>query len=188
MIPVISPTKVEALFITKTVMRTDHKTRTLQVVSCQKIIHCALVFTMNTKKWIVLINRKRGMFLVPWDRWQWIQTTGKYKAEYITVDMGTAPVSLALMASIIDRPEWRVSSFVANLFWWLIGRWFSKTYQPLTCCLTICYLLRMCGYKVKLHIEPHKLYKELKDGVNNHFWNSQGGKNHLGKTVSKRGL
>ena len=182
LMPAFKPTKVEAVFVVKAVMRSDHRTRTYQVISCQEIAHCYLSFTQDDEKYVVVINRKGGMYLVDDKRFQWLVKHADYDPDLITVDLGIAPVSMSLMSWFIDRPKFKMSSFWENIYWWCIGRHFSKTYVPMTCSLAISYILRMCGYKNDLHVAPHSLYKELENGVDNHFWHGEGGENCLGKS------
>jgi len=173
LLPAFKETKVKAIFVTKTLLESDHRTRLYQIISCQLIGHCYLSFTQDDEEYIVAINTKRGMFLVPRCRWEWVLSRGSSVPKTTCVDLGSAPVSLSQMSWFIDRPEFRLSSFLEYMFWGIIGRSISKTYVPMTCSLAISYILRMCGYKNNLHVAPHLLYKELVNGVDNHFWRSK---------------
>jgi hypothetical protein len=101
-----------------------------------------------------------------------------------TIKLGMAPVSLAQICWFLDRPSFKVSSFWENIYYHFIGRYIAKNTVPMTCSLLVSYVLRMCGFKNTLHIDPRSLYKELKNGVGNHFWDRQSGKNRFGESVS----
>jgi hypothetical protein len=188
MIPVLTRTKVDIMFHTKTFMAGDINTRFLYTVSRQPIVCCSLVLTNEQGKYVVTVSRKKGMFLVPWSNWEFFNQTKKSSGEYFLTSLGTAPVSLSLILSLVDRPEWKTSSLIGDIFWWVIGRWIFRSYEPQTCCTVICHILRVCGFKIGIHVEPHKLFKEVSSGVDNHFWNGEGRKNYLGEPDSSRGI
>jgi len=171
-IPAFIPTKVEASFIIKTAIQGDTRTRIYQASSCQMVAHCFLTFEQEDKKYVVVVNRQRGMFLVPYNRYEWLVSRQKSVPTIKTVDLGIAPISISQLSWFIDRREFKMSSFGENLYWWFIGRFFSRTYVPMTCSLALSYILRMCGYRNSLHVAPHTLYKELDNGVGNHFRDS----------------
>jgi hypothetical protein len=185
MLPAFTPTCVSAGFVVKTALQADTRTRFYQAMTCQRIAHCFLTFEQEDEKYAVVINRQRGSFLVPYKRYEWLVSQQKRIPDFKTIDLGIAPVSISQMSWFIDRPEFKMSSFKENIYWLLVGRFFSKTYVPMTCALAISYILRMCGYKNNLHVAPHTLYKELENGIDNHFWRSKGWKNNFGKPISE---
>jgi len=150
------------------------RTRVYQFVSCQKIAHAVILFTQGDKKYIYVINPKGGMYLVEEEKYAWILKREGLEITQKVVDLGSAPVSLFQLSCFVDRPKFKLAPMRENIFWWFIGRFLSKTYQPMTCALAMSYLLRICGFKVGLHIAPHTLYKEIRNGIDNHFWTSKG--------------
>ena len=143
--------------------------RIYQFVTRQRIAHCALRFTQGDKKYLVIIHQRGGMYFVPESRYRWLMDREGIEVGETVVHLGTAPISLAQLSCFIDRPDFKVAPFPVNVFWWFFGRHISKTYQPMTCSLVVCIILRFCGFNVNLHITPHQLYKEILNGTNNYL-------------------
>ena len=181
--PFLSPTKISCVFYREAAER-PWRTRLYQFISWQKIAHCSVIFEQEDKKFIYVINPRGGMYLVDYEKYLWIIKQQQLAIDTQKVELGISPVSLVQISSFVDRPKFKLSPFYENIFWWVIGRHLSKTYQPMTCALAVSYLLRFCGYTVDLHVAPHKLYKELQDGVDNHFWTGSGGKDSLSPSDS----
>jgi hypothetical protein len=171
--PQLVDTNVKIIFYIKT-SEFHWRTKLYQLVSGQKIIHSIVWFTQGKKDYVYVINPRRGMYLVDKSKYDRILKSQNITVEEEVIDLGLAPVSLYQLSCYLDRPEFKLASVWENIIWWLFGRFVSKTYVPMTCSLATSYLLRICGFKVGLHIAPHKLYKEIQDGVDNHFWKSKG--------------
>jgi len=146
--------------------------RIYQFISRQKIAHCALRFSCNSVKYLMVIHQRGGMYFVTEDRYLWLMKKEKVKVKEEIVSLGTTQVSLSQLSTFIDRPDFKISPFIVNAFWWLIGRHISKTYLPMTCSLIVCIVLRFCGFNVDLHVTPHNLHKEISNGINNNIWTS----------------
>jgi hypothetical protein len=175
--PKLTETNIKVIFYGKS-NRKDWKAWVYRFISRQDMTHTVVWFTQSDREYVYVINTKGGMYLVEKSKYEWILKRQGMVIEETVVDLGSAPVSLYQLSSFLDRPEFRLSNTFENSFWWLVGRFISKTYTPMSCSLATSYLLRMCGFKVDLHIAPHLLHKELRDGVDNHFWTSKGWQEH----------
>ena len=170
-------TKVEAIFYSDS-SNDGLPARLYQFVSRQKIAHCALRFSQGDVKYMVVIRQNSGMYFVTEERYLWLKKRENMEVEETVVDMGIVPLSLAQLSFFIDRRDFKISPFLVNAFWWLIGRHISKTYLPMTCSLIISLILRFCGFNVELHVSPHQLYKEISNGTNCNIWSSESGKDN----------
>ena len=144
------------------------------------VSHSAILFTQGDKKYIYVMNPKGGKYLISLEKYEWFLKMRDIKLKQKVVDLGSVPISLHQLSYYLDRPKFKIAPLYEQVFWWLIGRHLSKTYQPMTCALTASYLLRICGFKVDLHIAPHSLYKEIRNGVDNHFRSSPSGEDIVG--------
>jgi hypothetical protein len=161
-------TEVEAVFYNDS-SNDGLPARLYQFITKQKIAHCSLRFIQGERRYMVIIHQRGGMYFVPENRYFWLMEKEKIDVGETTVPLGTAPISLTQLSCFIDRPDFEISPFLVNAFWWLLGRHISKTYQPMTCSLIVCIILRFCGFDVSLHVTPHQLYKEISDGINNNL-------------------
>ena len=155
-------TQVEVLFYTDS-SNDGLPARLYQFITRQKIAHCALRFSQGDVKYLVVIHQRGGMYFVTEERYKWLMEKEKIRVGETVVLLGSKPVSLSQLGFFIDRPDFKISPFLVNAFWWLVGRHVSKTYLPMTCALIICLILRFCGFNVDLHVTPHELYKEISE-------------------------
>lgn len=171
--PQLVQTNIKVIFYGKSNQK-DWKAKVYRFLTKQQMTHTVVWFTQLDKEYVFVINTKGGTYLVEKSKYDWILKRQNIVIEETVIDLGSAPVSLYQLSCFLDRPEFRLSNTFENSFWWLIGRFVSKTYTPMSCSLATSYLLRMCGFKVDLHIAPHLLHKEIRDGIDNHFWTSKG--------------
>ena len=183
MTPKFNETDVKVVFY-RAYKRRGIATRAYQLFSCQKISHVGLLLKQEDREYIIATNKVRGMCIIPSSHYNIVLDVSKFPITKEHLDLGKSYVSLYQMACFVDNPEFLLSSLKENILWWLLGRHLSDTYKPMTCALAISYLLKMCGYDVQLHVCPHTLYKELLNGVNNHFRTSEIGQDNFGKPIS----
>jgi len=172
MTPKFNETDVRVVFY-RAYKKRCFSTRIYQLFSCQKISHVGLSLRQDNREYIIIMNESRGMCIMPRSQYNRALDINKILIAEDHFDLDKSYVSLYQISCFIDNSNFLLSSLKENILWWLLGRHLSNTYKPMTCALAISYLLKMCGYDVQLHVCPHTLYKELLNGVNNHFRTSE---------------
>jgi len=149
---VLLPTKVSVVFYDRSV---DRRTKLISLLTQTKIHHCSIILERDGE--IIELasdKRHRAKFV---DR---AVIERLYPKTIATIDMGEASVSIKQLTDFLKNPY--IGDARSLLFWYFIGRYLFPRLLPPSCALITCYLLRLCGFKVKNHIEPKTLYKELK--------------------------
>lgn len=177
--PQLIETNIKIIFCGRS-NQDDWKAWVYRFLTKQDTTHSVVWFTQKDKEYVYMINRRDrgGTFLVEKSKYDGLKKQLGLEIEEEVIDLGSVPVSLYQLSSFLDQPKFRLSSTLEYSFWWCIGRFISKTYTPMSCSLTTSYLLRMCGFKIDLHIAPHLLHKEIRNGVDNPFWTSEGWQDH----------
>jgi hypothetical protein len=132
----------------------DKRAKYLNLLSGRSINHCGLLLRRNDQA-LILASAKTH-------RAKFVDEKAYHKADcppIITTKLGTKMVSYEQLFNYVSEPYKGNTRSLA--WWWFLGRFTFPLLLPPTCSLLTCRLLRVIGYKVKDHVEPYDLYKEL---------------------------
>ena len=149
-------------------------------LSGHDIMHCGLMVERDAIRTLVVASPGHRAKITDADKYH----ARVYQPKEV-IYLGQKDVSLRQICNFLSggyRGEEK-----SILFWYYITRHFFPNLVPRTCGLLTCDLLRMCEVRVKNHVAPFDLYKELKSHADDyHSWTGRGWEDYTSSPDSKK--
>lgn len=127
--------------------------------------HCGLMFSYEENSLILASDKQHRAKFIP--------------GELYHVKMGFTPSHVVTLGTTDFSNIDRIMDFISIpykgdtlsiLFWYYIGRFLFKSYQPKSCALLATNIARFCGFSIPDFIHPPGLYKYIKDKYTSLTW------------------
>jgi len=144
--------------------------------SREEITHAALLLRYEDgNEFVITSNAKRRFSFIPYKVFSKAYTKKHPTSKESRVNLGRTVVDSRQLYNFIKADDFKIGNTLEYILWWTILRYVPLSFKLMSCGLMICYILRMVGFQVGMHVEPHKLYKEIEHGVDNYFRASKSG-------------
>ena len=147
------------------------------LLSGTDLLNCAVMFERNNRRVILAAAPTHRPKLVDADKFHESWAYPKH-----VIELGMAPVCLKQIDCYISN---NYRGDVRSIFFWAyFGKYFFPRLLPRTCALLTCNVLRVCGFRIKDHIQPLHLFKELTNANDYHCWSSGSWKDYVSQDDS----
>ena len=137
----------------------------VQKLQCNPMFHCGLMFSYEDNSLILAADKSHRAKFVPGSLYH--DTIGFIPSHIVT--LGTTEFSnIDRIMNFISTPS--KGDTLSIFFWFFIGRFIFKSYQPKSCALLACNIARFCGFSVPDFIHPPSLYKYIKNKYSHFTW------------------
>lgn len=137
-----------------------------------KLHHCTVMLERDEKRIMLAYGKSDKAKIIDADSYNF----HFHKPSHV-IELGEAHVSVQQLCDFIKGK--RINDVRGILFWWWIGRLIFPSLIPRTCGTLTCDLIKLFGFKIKEHVSPKTLYKELTNATDNHCWSGRSWQDYI---------
>jgi len=137
----------------------------VQILQYNPIFHCGLMLSCHDESFVIASDKTHRAKFIPNDLYH--NTIG-FKPSHIVILGETDFSNIQRTMDFIATPY--KGDTMSMAFWYYIGRFLFKSYQPKSCALLACQIARFCGFKLDDFILPKNLYNDLRDKYTHYTW------------------